>query len=65
MTPEVNPSTSTGTVLVVKEPSPNCPSEFKPQHFNPPTDVIAHVWFSPADTARTPLDIPATSIGEN
>jgi hypothetical protein len=57
-TPLVSPETLTGTLLPVPiaPPLPNWPEPCWPQHLTPPPVVNAHVWFSPAAMAWTPLD---------
>jgi hypothetical protein len=62
-TPLESPITSTGILLFVVVPSPNCPLLFNPQHFICPLDKSAQVWYSPAAMAATALESPITSIG--
>ena len=46
----VMPETATGVLLLVRVPSPNCPSVLLPQQTIPPLATAAQVWLTPADT---------------
>src|SRR5436190_1151737 len=46
-----------------RDESPNCPRELSPQQKATPSVVNAHVWYSPAAMAVTPVS-PGTVVGE-
>jgi hypothetical protein len=63
VTPDDKPTTDTGVNEELVVPSPNSPCELLPQHFSAPS-ATAHVEFSPAVIAVTPLVSPVTCTGE-
>ena len=44
------PGSSPGMLAIMVATRPSCPAELYPQQYAAPSDVVAHVWISPALT---------------